>query len=302
MVAWKEDGEGLEYMRAMKIDSAAQTYIERLYDVPGFFGPLDAALFAQLFQTQDDAGVVGDVLEIGCWYGRAAILLEYLKRDEEVLHVCDLFEDPPPTRSGQMELAASSERMPARSEFEAWFRSFHPTLPVIHQGPSSALSAMELGPNRFRFVHVDGSHTHEAVTQDIAIACELATDGGVVAFDDFANVGHPGVAAALWPAVKQRDLKPFACSPSKLYVTRGSDQAAHYRAALAEFAGLHGSRCKISELPQSSILSVWPTGERRRFRTRVAGRVRRSLHRTLVARRTRRRKLNIPDYTLLLVK
>ena len=58
------------------------------------------------------------------------------------------------------------------------------------------------------------------------------TDGGVVAFDDFANVGHPGVAAAVWPAVMERDLEPFVCSPSKLYATRGSDWAARYRDAV----------------------------------------------------------------------
>jgi SAM-dependent methyltransferase len=271
----------------LKTDSAAQAYIGRLNEVPGFFGPLDAALFARLFEVQDDAGVVGDVLEIGCWYGRSAILLEYLKHEREVLHVCDLFEDLPPTRAGRMELAGFDGTMPTRAEFEAWFRSFHPGLPVIHQGPSSALSAKELGPSRFRFVHVDGSHTYEAVIHDIAIACEVVTEGGVIVFDDYANIGHPGVAAALWPAVRQRDLEPFACSPSKLYVTPRRDRAAEYRVATEEFATLHGHRWKVSELPESAILSVWPTNERRSLGARVTGRVRRSIRRALVGRSTK---------------
>ncbi|MEX2049357.1 MAG: class I SAM-dependent methyltransferase [Gemmatimonadota bacterium] len=264
------------------MDSAAQAYIERMHEVPGFFGPLDAALFARLFEVQDDAGVGGGVLEIGCWYGRSAILLEYLKGERDVLHVCDLFEDTPPTRAGRMELAAFRGQMPTRADFEAWFRSYHPGLPTIHQGPSSALSARELGSNRFRFVHVDGSHTYEAVTQDISIACEIATEGGVLVFDDFANVGHPGVAAALWPAIMQSDFEPFASSPSKLYVTLGSDRAAQYRVAIEELAGQHGHRWKVSELPdEGAILTVWPINERRGLGARVAGRVRRSIRRTL---------------------
>ena len=51
----------------------AHTHLERIYDVPGFFGPLDAALFTRFFEAQDDAGVAGDVLEIGPWYGRSAV-------------------------------------------------------------------------------------------------------------------------------------------------------------------------------------------------------------------------------------
>lgn len=268
----------------MKVDPAVQAYIERIYEIPGFFGPLDAVLFARLFEVQDDVSVVGDVLEIGCWHGRSAIMLEYLKSEEEVLHVCDLFDDPPPTRAGMVELAASSGPMPSRAEFEAWFRSFHPRIPLIHQTASSALSATELGLNRFRFVHVDGSHTHEMVSEDIALACELATEGAVLVFDDYANVGHPGVASALWPAVMERGLKPFAASPSKLYVSLGVDWATRYRVAIEEFAAQHGYRWKQTELPGGSIVTVWPIDDSRNLGARVAGRIRRSIRRTLVDR------------------
>ena len=133
-------------------------------------------------------------------------------------------------------------------------------------------------------MHIDGSHTYEAVIQDIAIACEVAAEGGVLVFDDFANDGHPGVAAALWPAVMQRDLDAFASSPSKLYVTRGSDWATRYRAAIEQLAVERGHRWKLSELPGGSILSVWPIDERRTLGARVVGRVRRSIRQTLVRR------------------
>jgi methyltransferase family protein len=257
------------------MESAVLADVDRIYDVPGFVGPLDVELFARLFELQDETGVGGDVLEIGSFFGRSALLLEYLKDEQEVLHVCDLFEATPPTEAGRDELAAFSGDMPTRSDFEEMFRSFEATVPVIHQQPSSELNANELGPNRFRFVHVDGSHVYDAVASDIELACDLATDGGVVAFDDFANVGHPGVAAAVWPAVMERDLEPFVCSPSKLYATRGSDRAARYRDAVWEFATVRGYESKLTEIPESTILSVWSPPVRRSVPARVARRLRR---------------------------
>ena len=140
----------------------------------------------------------------------------------------------------------------------------------------------ELGFERFRFVHVDGSHTYEAVVQDIATACEIVTEGGVVAFDDFANVGHPAVAAALWPALVERDLEPFACSPSKLYVTSSRDRAPGYRAAIDALATQQAYESKVSEMLDRTIVSVWSTSERRPLLARVAGRVRRSIRRIRV--------------------
>jgi hypothetical protein len=119
------------------------------------------------------------------------------------------------------------------------------------------------------------------VTKDIALACELATEGGVLVFDDFANIGHPGVAAALWPAIMERDLKPFASSPSKLYVALGGDWAGRYRGAIQEFAAEHGYRWKPTELPGSSIVIVWPINDRKSLGARVTGRMRRSIRRTL---------------------
>jgi SAM-dependent methyltransferase len=276
------------------LESAAPAYVERIYEVPGFFQPLDAVLFARLFAAQDEVGVAGDVLEIGSFYGRAAILLGFLKDEGDVLHVCDLFEDTPPTRAGQMELAAFSGRMPTRVEFEAWFGSFHDTVPVIHQVPSSVLNASELGPRSFRFVHLDGSHVYEAVMRDIATAGELVAEGGVVAFDDFANVGYPGVAAALWPAVMESDLEPFACSSSKLYATLGRDWATRYRRAIQEFATKHGHRWKVTEISGSCVLSIWPTGERRTFGARAAGRLRRMARRILVTA-----PILVPDYVFV---
>jgi len=265
------------------MSSTAQAHLERIYEVPGFIGPLDVAFFACLFNAQDEAGVSGDVLEIGTFHGRTAILLEYLKGDRETLHVCDLFEDTPPTEAGRHELALSPQSIPTRAEFEERFRRFHTTRPVIHQGPSSDLNVSELGRNEFRFVHVDGSHVYETVQHDIAIANEIVTEGGVIAFDDFANAGYPGVGAALWPEVVTREVDAFACSRTKLYATKGSAWAARYRSAIQDFASLHGLGWRENELATCSVVSVWEASQKRSLRARVVGRRRRLSQRVLGA-------------------
>ena len=66
--------------------------------------------------------VGGDVLEIGSFFGRSALLLEYLKDEQEVLHVCDLFEGTPSDGSGpEWTWPRFHGDMATRSDFEECF-------------------------------------------------------------------------------------------------------------------------------------------------------------------------------------
>ena len=59
--------------------------------VLGWFDDLDAAMFRAIDQVHRAIGVEGDLLEIGAYLGKSAILLGYLVRPQEHLVVCDLF-------------------------------------------------------------------------------------------------------------------------------------------------------------------------------------------------------------------
>src|SRR6476620_129325 len=50
------------------------------------------ALFGVLLAHQRDAGIRGDLLKIGVYRGKSAILLGYALRPDEELVACDLFE------------------------------------------------------------------------------------------------------------------------------------------------------------------------------------------------------------------
>ncbi len=250
-------------------------------EVPGFFAEVDAELFILIADVQRTHGIAGDLLEIGAWYGRSAILLGYL-RDGAHLHVCDLFEQPPPTDSGRRELIEGSVAgVPTRAEFQDTYREFHEELPIVHQCPSDKLA--DEGLNRtFRFIHIDGSHTFDAVRGDIELAQSIAVDGGVVVVDDFANFAYPSVAAAVWPALQEGRIEPFACTSDKLYAVAGANWAAGYREAVEDYATRNNQRIRHTEIGASLVLSIWPPAERS-----LAARLTRRLGRA-VARRTRR--------------
>jgi hypothetical protein len=250
--------------------------IERCADVPGFLDATDAALFVRLAEIQASRDIGGHLLEIGAWYGRSTIALGFLKRQDEELHVCDLFDMPPPTAAGRRELAGVPSEAPSRAQFEAAYEGVHGELPLVHQCPSSALSARELGLNQFRLIHIDGSHVYEAVLSDIALARDLAADGCIVVFDDFANLGHLGVAAAVWPSVVRRDFEPFACTRAKLYATLGKRHAVAYRDAVETFARERGDEVRRTDFPGSTaIIATWPPP--RPLRARMLNRASRTL-------------------------
>ncbi|MEV5431516.1 class I SAM-dependent methyltransferase [Streptomyces sp. NPDC052701] len=198
---------------------ATDTYPGVLADVPGWFPPLDQVLFTWLLEQQEASGVRGDLLELGAYLGRSAILMGRHLRDGETFTVCDLFGSEAPDRANRTETAGSYASL-TRQAFERNYLSFHDTLPTVVQGPSSVITS-HVAPGTCRFVHVDASHLYEHVYGDIGAAREVLLPGGVVVLDDFRSEHTPGVAVAVWEAVLERGLRPVCLSTQKLYGTWG---------------------------------------------------------------------------------
>lgn len=201
--------------------SAAVTYLRRgLGTVPGWLTVVDAAILLAVADSQASAGTRGDLLEIGAYEGASAILLGYLRCPGERLLVCDLFAQPADGAESRAEQSRYYAGL-TRQRFEANYRRFHAELPEVIEAPSVSLSSLGLGPV-FRLVHVDGSHAYEDVRTDLASSRQLLAPGGVLAIDDI-SAGHvPGVAAAVWEAVANDGLVPFAMG-AKLYATWGGE-------------------------------------------------------------------------------
>jgi Methyltransferase domain len=196
-------------------------YVEHgIHDIEGWMFPVDAELFAHL---NDVVPPPGDLLEIGPFLGKSAIILGYLGGQVEV---ADLF-DTPLDDQAQIRERQDWYRSLTRQRFEANWLRFHDELPVIHVGPSSDLKADKLG-RRFRAVHIDGSHQYDDVRADIALARAVTVDESVVILDDIASFHSPGVAVAGWEAVLRDEFVP-AVFTSKLYGSWNHDVAKRMR-------------------------------------------------------------------------
>lgn len=190
----------------------ADTYRKARYDrTSGWFWPEDFDLFDRILAHQLADDITGDLLEIGCYHGKSAILMGCGLRDDENLVICDLF-------GGDAEETAE-----ATDHFEAGFgvdtfknnyTQTHHREPVIHAGSSLNL---QLGDQKFRFTHVDGGHSEEVAFADIYTSLTASLPNAVIAIDDYRTHHTPGVGAAIWAASATGDLHPFALSETKVY-------------------------------------------------------------------------------------
>lgn len=184
--------------------------------VDGWFSGIDARTFLAFGSLQDDLGVRGDILEIGGYVGRSAILLGYLLRPGERLLVVDLFGE----EAAVAEQRAEQERWYrnlTRSQFEANYRRFHADLPTILQGRSDEVLPT-VPSDSCRFLHIDGAHEFEAVRADLREVLRIAGANSVIVFDDVLSSHTPGVTAAAWEAVLDGRIVPLVQSV-KLYAT-----------------------------------------------------------------------------------
>lgn len=187
-----------------------------LDDVPGWFEPLDQRLFVWFLERQQ-LEAPGDLVELGAYLGKSAILIgRHLGAGERFI-VCDLFGQPAGDSRNQRE-SNYSYRSLDRARFEANYLAFHSELPVVVQGPTSSI--LEHVPSATaRFVHVDASHLYGHVAGDVDAARKMLRPGGLVVFDDFRAAHTPGTAAAVWEAVFTKDLRPICLTTKKLYGT-----------------------------------------------------------------------------------
>src|SRR6516225_9750078 len=102
--------------------------------IPGWFSVVDALTLVAIDEEQRQGSVVGDILEVGAYLGKSAILLGYLLRERERLVVIDLFGEPAATTEQRAEQRAYSGL--TQLAFENNYARFHSTLPIVLRGRS----------------------------------------------------------------------------------------------------------------------------------------------------------------------
>lgn len=206
-------------------------------EVPGWFFKADQEVFGWLLARQTAAGITGDLLELGAYLGRSAILLGDHLQPGETFTVCDLFDSDAPDEENAAEMTMSYRKTLSRQAFETNYLAFHPQLPTIVQAPTSALADGRIPADSCRFVHIDASHLYEHVAGDIQVAREALAKDGLVVLDDYRAPHTPGVAAAAWEAVFDHSLRLVCLTPEKLYGTWGDEEHAKRELLARDWTG-----------------------------------------------------------------
>lgn len=194
------------------ISSEAKYYWSERRRVPGAFRDIDFLLFDQILRRQQGGS---PLLEIGAFQGKSAILLG-LHAQGDAVYVNDIFDGLHGEDSSNGEENAQQYAGLTRASFEAHYRQFAPSPPVVIQEFSSKIGE-HVPAGSLRFAHVDGGHLHAQVSEDLTNVQRLLGPDGVVVFDDFRAMHTPGVSAAVWGAVATSQLIPICVSEFKFY-------------------------------------------------------------------------------------
>lgn len=189
--------------------------------IPGWFSQQDHFIFKSLLNHQQELKAKGNLLEIGVYLGKSAVVLGAQKRSDEEVVVCDLFQGDTDSLNSKENTWSYSDL--TRQSFEKNYTKTLGELPRILECSSLSLWA-ELPKEKFRFIHVDGSHLYDLVKSDLDFAINaLIPKGGIIVMDDFRAQHTLGVSKSLWESIMAKKVSPIIFSAAKVYLVRFGD-------------------------------------------------------------------------------
>ena len=213
-----------------------QHFDSRIYGcVEGWVGDRMSQFVNLLGALLEAHEVGGHLVELGVHHGLFLFLLNVLRKDGEKCFAIDVFEEQHLNidKSG----CGSFEALIAH--LDALLPEERPFFRIIKRDTTSfsIVEFMELlERRRAKFISIDGGHTYQHAFNDLQLAQEVLTPGGIVALDDYMSVHWPGVTEGFYRFMHtaNRRLKPFAYFQNKLFLTTISEHAAWLQELSAE--------------------------------------------------------------------
>ena len=182
---------------------AVDRYLVNGYDqVRGFSSRLAATICGHLLRRQSEVGIRGSVAEIGTFEGRFFIALGLALREGEHAYGFDLFSWPGSEVLGRL-LANADAHGLSRDRF---------TPLSFDTGKLNAQEFSNLtGGAPLRFIHVDGDHSHQALTQDLRLAQESLHPQGLICIDDMLHPAFPFLVVVVHDHLKRNPEMRLMC-------------------------------------------------------------------------------------------
>ena len=182
-----------------------QTFSEVMSAVDKIEGMLPhfaAAVLDAILSFQSKIGVAGNLVEMGVFRGKSAVLIgSHLKQSERFLLV-DI--------NDQIDYDAIS--------------SFSGNTDIFMRGTGKLQDSKHYQTylGSARFVHIDASHEYLATFQEMKMAEDMLTEFGIIVMDDFANLHYSQNAAAIFKYLftSRTNLTMFLVTEQKAYLCR----------------------------------------------------------------------------------
>lgn len=196
-------------------DKAEVSFYKGVEEIAGWLNPVTGHRTVDLLNWQVEAGVKGNLLEIGVFCGKYfSLLVDSADRNGDQVLGVDTFEFAPASRVHQ--------------ELETVFGKDVTSSYTLWKRPSSALRQSQV-INKIgqpRFISIDGAHDFENVYRDLIFCDALVAANGVIAVDDFLNPLTLGVNQAVNAFFAQpRSVVPVAYISNKLFLAHASYQS-----------------------------------------------------------------------------
>jgi predicted O-methyltransferase YrrM len=169
----------------------------------GGLSPHSLGAWEVLLDAQKERGVTGSFLELGVWTGIGlAAMGMRAAMDEEIVGI-DLY----------------IQRDAVRDNYEACTGRPFAKLRFLEQSSLAVRKSGALRPGTFRWVHIDGEHSFDAVCSDLELAMDLIKDDGIIVVDDFFNIGSAGITEAVYFMLGRNPhrLRMFLAGMNKAY-------------------------------------------------------------------------------------
>lgn len=146
-----------------------------------------------------ECGVLGDVVEFGCYIGTTSVYLAKLMPPARRLYLYDSFEGLPEKlpqdespiglqfKAGELRV---SKKVLIHNLKRAGVR-----MPIIKKAWFSELSEQDI-PNKIAFAFLDGDY-YESILTPLRLIENRLSSGATVVVDDYANESLPGAARAV---------------------------------------------------------------------------------------------------------
>jgi predicted O-methyltransferase YrrM len=182
-----------------------ERYQQSCANIPGWFSRESAAIWDTLLSYQEASKIGGNLLEIGVFQGKSAAMAALHSQPNETC----LFVDPMPLEEvrQRMEQIAPDAKCQYLQESSQYLLRY----PFVGQAARD-----------FRWIHIDGEHSAQAVSNDLAVAEMLLSDRGMLVLDDFFSPCYPQITQALFRFLEATPgrLTLVLCGYNKGYLCR----------------------------------------------------------------------------------